>query len=148
MGFSDAPAPTVLRPTFDDVAPVIDVFIAQRAPGPLILLLARHRRPDRAGKPGELCPLGVPALEDKIVQRATVEVLNTIYEQGFLGFSYGFRPGVARPKHWIRRDSRSARRSGKREQQNVPCGLPTSQPTSRGTTNGGWRDLSQGGAKK
>ena len=39
MGYSDAPAPTVLRPTFDDVATVIDAFIAQRAPGPLILYL-------------------------------------------------------------------------------------------------------------
>lgn len=39
MGFSEAPAPTVLRPTFDDVARVIDAFIAQRAPGPLILYL-------------------------------------------------------------------------------------------------------------
>ncbi|MGB7990757.1 MAG: reverse transcriptase domain-containing protein [Candidatus Methylophosphatis roskildensis] len=38
-------------------------------------------------------PLGVPALEDKIVQRATAQVLNAIYEQDFLGFSYGFRPG-------------------------------------------------------
>ena len=38
-------------------------------------------------------PLGVTALEDKIVQRATVEVLNAIYETDFLGFSYGFRPG-------------------------------------------------------
>jgi len=38
-------------------------------------------------------PLGVTALEDKIVQRATVEVLNAIYEVDFLGFSYGFRPG-------------------------------------------------------
>ena len=37
--------------------------------------------------------MGVPALEDKIVQRASVEVLNAIYEQDFLGFSYGFRPG-------------------------------------------------------
>jgi len=46
----------------------------------------------KVGKPGELRPLGVPALEDKIVQRATVEVLNAIYEQDFLGFSYGFRP--------------------------------------------------------
>ena len=46
----------------------------------------------RVGKPGELRPFGVPALEDKIVQRATVEVLNAIYEQDFLGFSYGFRP--------------------------------------------------------
>jgi RNA-directed DNA polymerase len=42
---------------------------------------------------GRLRPLGVPALEDKIVQRATVEVLNAIYETDFLGFSYGFRPG-------------------------------------------------------
>ena len=39
MGYSDAPAPTVLRPTFDDVATVIDAFISQRAPGPLILYL-------------------------------------------------------------------------------------------------------------
>jgi group II intron reverse transcriptase/maturase len=42
---------------------------------------------------GRLRPLGVTALEDKIVQRAAVEVLNTIYETDFLGFSYGFRPG-------------------------------------------------------
>lgn len=46
----------------------------------------------KVGKPGELRPLGVPALEDKIVQRAMVEVLNAIYETDFLGFSYGFRP--------------------------------------------------------
>ena len=38
-------------------------------------------------------PLGVTALEDKIAQRATVEVLNPIYETDFLGFSYGYRPG-------------------------------------------------------
>jgi group II intron reverse transcriptase/maturase len=38
-------------------------------------------------------PLGVTTLEDKIVQRATTEVLNAIYEVYFLGFSYGFRPG-------------------------------------------------------
>lgn len=42
---------------------------------------------------GSKRPLGVPALEDKLVQRASVEVLNAIYEQDFLGFSYGFRPG-------------------------------------------------------
>jgi group II intron reverse transcriptase/maturase len=42
---------------------------------------------------GDKRPLGVPALEDKIVQRATVEVLNAIYERDFIGFSYGFRPG-------------------------------------------------------
>ena len=38
-------------------------------------------------------PLGVPALEDKIVQGAVAEVLSAIYEADFLGFSYGFRPG-------------------------------------------------------
>jgi RNA-directed DNA polymerase len=42
---------------------------------------------------GSKRPLGVPTLEDKIVQRATVEVLNAIYEQDFLGFSYGSRKG-------------------------------------------------------
>src|SRR5712692_5980462 len=42
---------------------------------------------------GRKRPLGVPVLEDKLVQRATVEVLNAIYETDFLGFSYGFRPG-------------------------------------------------------
>src|SRR5437867_2910884 len=42
---------------------------------------------------GRKRPLGVPVLEDKIVQRSAVEVLNAIYEVNFLGFSYGFRPG-------------------------------------------------------
>jgi group II intron reverse transcriptase/maturase len=42
---------------------------------------------------GRLRPLGIASLEDKIVQRAVVEVLNAIYEADFRGFSYGFRPG-------------------------------------------------------
>jgi RNA-directed DNA polymerase len=42
---------------------------------------------------GRQRPLGVTALEDKIVQRAAVEVLNAIYEVDFADFSYGFRPG-------------------------------------------------------
>jgi RNA-directed DNA polymerase len=42
---------------------------------------------------GRTRPLGIAALEDKIVQRAVVEVLNAVYEVDFLGFSYGFRPG-------------------------------------------------------
>lgn len=42
---------------------------------------------------GRLRPLGIAALEDKIVQRAVVEVLNAIYETDFVGFSYGFREG-------------------------------------------------------
>src|SRR5262245_35138490 len=42
---------------------------------------------------GRQRPLGIAALEDKIVQAATVTILNQIYEEDFLGFSYGFRPG-------------------------------------------------------
>jgi RNA-directed DNA polymerase len=49
---------------------------------------ATSQKPD-----GRQRPLGIAALEDKIVQRAVVEVLNAIYEEDFLGFSYGFRPG-------------------------------------------------------
>lgn len=48
----------------------------------------------RIPKPdGRQRSIGVPTLEDKIVQRAVVEVLNAIYETDFAGFSYGFRPG-------------------------------------------------------
>ncbi len=42
---------------------------------------------------GRQRPLGIAALEDKIVQQAVVTILNEIYENDFLGFSYGFRPG-------------------------------------------------------
>ena len=42
---------------------------------------------------GKKRPIGIPALEDKIVQQAVVWILNQIYEEDFLGFSYGFRPG-------------------------------------------------------
>ena len=43
---------------------------------------------------GRQRPLAVAALEDKIVQRAVVALLNAIYEEDFLGISYGFRPGL------------------------------------------------------
>jgi group II intron reverse transcriptase/maturase len=66
-------------------------------------LSARLRRGAYRAKPvrrafitkddGRQRPLGVTALEDKIAQRATVEVLNGIYETDFLGVSYGYRPG-------------------------------------------------------
>jgi Retron-type reverse transcriptase len=42
---------------------------------------------------GRMRPLGVIAVEDKLVQRATTTVMNAVYEADFLGFSYGFRPG-------------------------------------------------------
>ena len=45
---------------------------------------------------GRKRPLGIAALEDKIVQHAVVTILNQIYEEDFLGFSYGFRPGTVR----------------------------------------------------
>ena len=48
---------------------------------------------------GRQRPLGVPTLEDKLVQRAVVEVLNAIYEQDFLGFSYGFGRSAALIRH-------------------------------------------------
>jgi len=50
------------------------------------------------GEPQKLRPLGVLVLEDKIVQRATAEVLSAVYEQDFVRFSYGFRPGRS-PHH-------------------------------------------------
>ena len=54
---------------------------------------ARPSRRTYLPKPdGRQRPLAIAALEDKIVQRATVAVLNAIYEEDFLGFSYGFRP--------------------------------------------------------
>jgi len=42
---------------------------------------------------GRLRPIGIASLEDKIVQAAVVRVLEQIYEEDFLGFSYGYRPG-------------------------------------------------------
>ena len=64
---------------------------------------------------GKQRPISIPALEDKIVQKAMVEILNAMYEQDFLDCSYGFRPGrgqhqaldevrrviCTRPTEWI-----------------------------------------------
>jgi hypothetical protein len=73
----------------------------------------------------------VAALEDKIVQRATVAVLNAIYEEDFLGFSYGFRP--KRSQHDAPRDKPVGRRltdalvvgiTGKKGELDSRCGHP------------------------
>jgi group II intron reverse transcriptase/maturase len=56
-------------------------------------LPVRRRFIPKPGGGNKKRPLGIAALEDKIVQRAFVAVLNAIYEEDFLGFSYGFRPG-------------------------------------------------------
>jgi group II intron reverse transcriptase/maturase len=53
---------------------------------------------------GKLRPIGLPALEDKIAQRAVADLLESIYEQDFHEFSYGFRPG--RNAHQALRDLR------------------------------------------
>ena len=58
------------------------------------LIKRSHRGECTSRKPdGRQRPLGVAALEDKVVQQAVVTILNQIYEEDFRGFSYGFRPG-------------------------------------------------------
>lgn len=90
-----------------DAAPGVDGLTWQAYGQDLeVNLVALHERVHRGGyralpsrrkfiaKPdGRQRPLGIAALEDKIVQRALVEVLNAVYEEDFLGFSYGFRLG-------------------------------------------------------
>jgi len=56
---------------------------------------------------GRQRPLGIAALEDKIVQRAVVVVLNQIYEEELLGFSQGFRPGRLKQPSCARDEGRS-----------------------------------------
>src|ERR1022692_2762703 len=90
-----------------DAAPGVDGLTwgqyEQNLEGNLVDLHARVHRGAYRAQPsrrkfiqkedGRQRPLGIAALEDKIVQRAVVEVFNAIYEEDFLGFSYGFRPG-------------------------------------------------------
>jgi len=59
---------------------------------------------------GRQRPLGVPTLEDKIVQRAVVEVMNAIYEEDFLDSRTDSDLGAARIKRWTRSRSVSRRR--------------------------------------
>ena len=82
---------------------------------------------------GRQRPLGVPALEDKIVQRAVVEVLNAIYETDFLGFSYGFRPGRS-PHHAL--DALDGRDRDEEGELGARC--RTSAGSSTPSTTDGW----------
>ena len=95
-----------------DAAPGVDGerwrLYGEKLESNLAALSARLQRGAYRAKPvrrayiskddGRQRPLGVTALEDKIAQRATVEVLNGIYETDFLGFSYGYRPGKSQHK--------------------------------------------------
>ena len=46
---------------------------------------------------GKVRPIGIPTIEDKVLQRAVVMLLEPVYEQDFYPFSYGFRPGKSAP---------------------------------------------------
>jgi RNA-directed DNA polymerase len=90
-----------------DAAPGVDGetwrHYGEALEGNLADLSARLKRGAYRAKPvkrtyipkadGRQRPLGIPTLEDKVVQRATAEVLHAIYEADFVSFSYGFRPG-------------------------------------------------------
>jgi retron-type reverse transcriptase len=81
---------------------------------------------------GRQRPLGIPTLEDKLVQRATADVMNAIYEADFLGFSYGFRPG--RSPH----NALDALYTGLLTKKVNWVLDPTSVGFSRPSTPGGW----------
>ena len=86
-------APGVDGVTWEDYGEDLEANLRDLMPRVRGVYRARPSRRAYIPKPdGRLRPLGIAALEDKILQRAVVEVLNAIYEADFLGFSYGFRP--------------------------------------------------------
>jgi RNA-directed DNA polymerase len=97
-------APGVDRLTWVDYAADLDRNLtdlhARVHSGAYRALPSRRRYIPKAD--GKQRPLGVAALEDKIVQAAVVAILTPIYEAEFLGFSYGFRPDAASTMRWMR----------------------------------------------
>jgi len=93
---------------------------------------------------GRQRPLAVAALEDKIVQRAVVTLLNAIYEEDFLGISYGFRPGRGTEPVSRRANSRSkgrpvataCGRSSRRSKRSCGSACTTRFPTREGGCDG------------
>ena len=69
----------------------------------------RRKQIPKAGNPAETRPIGIPTFEDKVLQRAVVMALEPVFEQDFLGCSYGFRPG--RSAHQALRDLREGLRA-------------------------------------
>jgi RNA-directed DNA polymerase len=69
----------------------------------------RRKQIPKAGNPAETRPIGIPTFEDKVLQRAVVMALEPVFEQDFLGCSYGFRPG--RSAHQALRDLREGLRT-------------------------------------
>jgi RNA-directed DNA polymerase len=77
---------------------------------------------------GKKRPISIPALEDKIVQKAAVELLSAVYEQDFLDCSYGFRPG---------RGAHNAGRSRSRNLSRTNFGRPRAFRLHRARTTHG-----------
>jgi hypothetical protein len=93
VSYGRPPAPQSLRPFVPQSFRIRPFLLFCK--NPKVIYLFMDVPQPRAHIPkadGRKRPIGLPVLEDKIVQRAVVEVLNAIYEQDFLGFSYGFRP--------------------------------------------------------
>lgn len=72
-----------------NLSSLLDRFKSGRYRAPAV----RRVHIPKAGKPGQTRPIGIPTLEDKLLQRAVLMVLEPIYEQEFMACSYGFRPG-------------------------------------------------------
>jgi retron-type reverse transcriptase len=73
----------------ENLASLLERFKTGRYRAPAV----RRVHIPKAGTPKKKRPIGIPTLEDKVLQRAVLMVLEPIYEQEFLDCSYGFRPG-------------------------------------------------------